>query len=480
MSGWSSRWTGGVAANAGYVVAVVAAVGLGITLLLNTVPSLEPAYDNDSLHVAKETAAGLVLILVATLLHGRFRRSGRLVDLLAFAAIAVLAGKALLFSVLAAIVHEPGGGLTTWRTTGTGMVGAALLVAAALSPERGIEDRSRAVKITVAGCFAALCVLMGTAGLFELPAAFTDPPESTAELQRLSQDSALLVADAGAALLFLVAGVAFARRASREQDEFQFWLGIGATIAGIGYLNYTLFPSQYTDFIYAGDIFRIAAVIAFAVGTVRMIGAYQTAYAESAVLDERRRVARDLHDGVAQELSFISSQMHWLIGEAKQNGKDGSFRESSGMIMEAVQRALDESRGAISALNRPLHEPLHLALAHTAEEVTGRLGAQLQLQLDDRVTVPPASEEALTRIMREAISNAVRHGQANTVTVELSNGAGIRLRVSDDGTGFDPSQPQSKGSYGLISMRERTEALGGSFKLSTQPGRGTSVEVLLP
>lgn len=480
MAGRSSRWEGGVTANAGLIISVVAAIGLTITLLLNTVPSLEPAYDNDSLHVAKETAAGLVLILVAALLLGRFRRGGRLLDLLAFAAVAVLAGKALLFSVLAAILHEPGGGLTTWRTTGTGMVGAILLVAAALAPDQVIKDRSRAIKVTVAGAFAALCVLMGTASLFELPAAFTDPPESTAELQRLSQDSALLIADAGAAVFFLFAGAAFARRASREQDEFQFWLGVGATIAGIGYLNYMLFPSQYTDFLYAGDIFRIFAVIAFGIGTIRMIGAYQTAYAEAAVLDERRRVARDLHDGVAQELSFISSQMHWLIGEAKQNGDDGAFRESSGLIMEAVERALDESRGAISALNRPLHEPLHVALAHTAEEVTGRLGAHLQLRLDDRIAVSPASEEALARIMREAISNAVRHGRARTVTVELSNGHGIRLRVSDDGTGFDPSQPQSKGSYGLISMRERTEALGGSFKLSTQPGRGTLVEVQLP
>jgi signal transduction histidine kinase len=474
-----------VTENAGYAIAVVAAVGLGVTLLLNTVPSLEPAYHNDSLHVAKETAAGLVLVLVAALLLGRFRRGGRLLDLLAFAAVAVLAGKALLFSVLAAIVHEPGGGLTTWRTTGTGMVGAALLVAAALASDRVIRelDRDRAIKFTVFGAVAALCILMGVAGLFELPAAFTDPPESTAELQRLSQDSALLVADAGAAVLFLLAGIAFARRASRERDEFQFWLGLGATIAGIAYLNYVLFPSQYTDFLYSGDIFRIFAVLAWGVGTIRMISAYQTAYAEAAVLDERRRVARDLHDGVAQELSFISSQMHWLMAESKQNGsdgKDGSFGESSGLIMESVQRALDESRGAISALSRPLHEPLHLALAHTAEEVTGRLGANLELDLDDRITVTPGSEEALTRILREAISNAVRHGHARTVSVQLSNGDGIRLRVSDDGGGFDPSKSKSDGSYGLISMRERTETLGGTFKLSTEPGRGTSVEVQLP
>jgi signal transduction histidine kinase len=471
-----------ITANAGYVIAVVAAFGLGITLLLNAVPSLAPVYQNDSLHVAKETAAGLVLLLVAALLLGRFRRGGRLLDLLAFSAVAILAGKALIFSVLAAIVQETGGGLTTWRTTGTGMVGAGLLVAAALASNRVIQerDRDRAIGITVAGCLVALCVLMGVAGLFHLPAAFTDPPESTAELRRLSQDSALLIADAGATILFLVAGVTFARRAQREADEFQFWLGLGATIAGFAYLNYVLFPSDFTDFLYSGDLFRIAAILAWGVGTIRMIGAYQTAYAEAAVLEERRRVARDLHDGVAQELSFISSQMHWLKSESKQNGEDGSFGQSSALIMESVQRALDESRGAISALSRPLHEPLHVALAHTAEEVTGRLGASLELDLDDRIAVTPGSEEALTRILREAISNAVRHGRARTVRVKLSNGNGIRLRVSDDGSGFDPSGPRSEGSYGLISMRERTETLGGTFKLSTQPGRGTSVEVRLP
>jgi signal transduction histidine kinase len=66
------------------------------------------------------------------------------------------------------------------------------------------------------------------------------------------------------------------------------------------------------------------------------------------------------------------------------------------------------------------------------------------------------------------------------VTVELRNSDGIRLKVSDDGAGFDASSSTSEGSYGLISMRERTETLGGTFKLSTQPGHGTSVEVKLP
>jgi signal transduction histidine kinase len=233
-----------------------------------------------------------------------------------------------------------------------------------------------------------------------------------------------------------------------------------------------LFPSTFTDLLYAGDIFRIAAVVAWAIGTVRVISSYQAAYAEAAVLDERRRVARDLHDGVAQELAFIASQMHWL-------NKQGPDEESKEQIAESVQRALDESRGAISALNRPINEPLDVALANTAEEIAGRLGARLDLDLDDGVTVPPAWQEALPRILREAVANAVRHGRARTVKVHLRDADGIWLRVTDDGRGFDPSNPPENG-YGLIGMKERTESLGGEFRLSSEPGRGTSIEVALP
>lgn len=480
MSNGARRKTGGITANARYVVALTAAVGLGLALIVNTIPALEPAYQNRALHVAKETAAALVLLLVAALLFGRFRQSGRLLDLLALAGVVVLAGKSLVFSVVAAILIETSGGLTTWRTTGAGMLGAALLAAAAIGPERILANRLRALLLTAGGCLAAIGVLAAVAGFFELPAAFTDPPETSEDLQRLSQDSALLVADLSASVLFLIAGAAFAGRAEHENDEFQLWLGVGAVIAGIGYLNYSLFPSLYTDFLYAGDIFRIAAVAAWGTGTIRVIGAYQAAYAETAVLEERRRVARNLHDGVAQELSFISSQMHWLTREAKHPASTGDIRESTGQIMEAVQRALDESRGAISALSRPAHEPLHVALAHSAEEVTGRLGAGLELDLDEGVRVSPAWEEALTRILREAVANAVRHGNARTVTVHLRDADGIWLRITDDGTGFDPSEPPADTGYGLTSMKERTEALGGEFKLSSKPGEGACVEVLLP
>jgi signal transduction histidine kinase len=462
-----------IAGNAPLIVSLTASAGLALTLLFQVAPEIEPAYQNRSLHVAKETAAAIVLLLVAALLFGRFRQSGRLSELLALAGVVLLAGKNLVFSVLTAILIETSGGLTSWRMTGAGMLGASLLAASALAPARVLRDRRRAIGLTAGGCVLALGALMAIAAIFELPAAFTARPETGAELKNLNEHPALLVADIAATVLFLVAGAAFARRAEREGDEFQLWLGVGAIIAGMAYLNYSLLPSAYTDFLYTGDIFRIAAVAAWGIGTIRVISQYQRAYGETVRLEERRRVARHLHDGVAQELAFMSTQMQWLA-------REGGPGPAATQFMESLQRALDESRGAIAALSRPAYEPLHLALAHTAEEVAGRLGARLELDLEEGVAVSPAWEEALPQILREAVANAVRHGGARIVTVQLRDADGIWLRISNDGEGFDFSQPRSDTSFGLTSMKERTESLGGELKLSSEPGEGTSVEILLP
>jgi signal transduction histidine kinase len=460
------------AQNARLIIALTACGCFALTLLFTVAHELEPEWQNRALHVFKETATAIVLLFVAALLFGRFMRTGRVLDLLALAGIVVIAGKNLVFSVVTAILTETSGGPTTWRTTGVGMIGAALLAGAALAPTRLLVDRRRALVVMGIGVVAAFIMLLVVADIFNLPAAFTDPPETGADLAYLSQDPALLGADIAACILFLVAGVAFAMQSEREGDELQLWLGIGSTIAGFAYLNYSLFPSAFTDFVYAGDIFRIVAVVAFGIGALRVIATYQAAYAETAVLEERRRVARDLHDGVAQELAFIASQIHWL-------NKRGEDPESSDQIVHSVERALDESRGAISALSRPVDEPFNRVLAHTAEEVASRVGARVEMDLDETVLIPPAWQNALPRILREATFNAVRHGKARTITITLRDADGIWLRIADDGQGFDVSHP-SRNGFGLTTMRERTEALGGEFKLSSEPGVGTTVEVLLP
>jgi signal transduction histidine kinase len=375
--------------------------------------------------------------------------------------------------VFTAIVIEESGGLTTWRTTGAGAVGAALLAAAAVSRGKVVRDSRKAVLIAVGCSLTAFVVLSVIARIFGFPGALTEQPDSEAELRLVSDHAALIVADVIAAGLFLLAGAAFARRAEREADEFQMWLGIGATIAATGYLNYALSPSAYTDIFYAGDLFRAAAVVALGIGAMREYSRYQAVYAPAAVLDERRQMARDLHEGVAQELALIASRMYRLATQTDD-------KETVGEIRDAVRRALNESRNAISTLNRPLEEPLHVALAHTAEEVVGPTTARLELDLEPDVVVPAAWAHALPKIVREAVSNAVEHGHARTISVHLRDADGIWLRITDDGDGFDPLEPRPPPHFGLTSMREQAESLGGEFKLRSAPGRGTALEILLP
>ena len=105
--------------------------------------------------------------------------------------------------------------------------------------------------------------------------------------------------------------------------------------------------------------------------------------------------------------------------------------------MDAVERALDESRGAIAALNRPIDEPFDRALGHAALDIANRVGARLHLDVAEDVDVSPDWRDALLRISREAIANAVRHGRARTISVQLREGDSWRLRVTDDGDGFD-------------------------------------------
>jgi signal transduction histidine kinase len=244
-------------------------------------------------------------------------------------------------------------------------------------------------------------------------------------------------------------------------------------MASVAFINFALVPTLYTELLYAGDVLLLIADLFLLFGTILEIGTYQASVTQAAVLDERRRVARDLHDGVAQELAFISSQMRWIVRQEPEE-------RAVDQIMDSVERALDESRAAISALSRPAEESLHMALANAATDIGTRVGAHLEFDLDERVAVPAEWREALVRITREAVANAVRHGRARTVTVQLRDADGVWLRVTDDGVGFDHNDSRSESGYGLTSMRERSEALGGQFSVASVPGEGTCVEVQLP
>jgi signal transduction histidine kinase len=420
-------------------------------------------------------AAAMVLIFIAAVLLGRFRLNGSRRTLLKFAAVVILALDNLYSAVLTMVVSSiSSGGFATWNFAADGVVGAVLLAVAALLPDQRVRRRARGVLISLGASVAILGLIIATTAILgdRLPSAFDDVPETGDELQLLSEHTALIVTEAVTAACFALAAVGFARLAEEEHDEFLQWLSIGSVIASVAFVNYALFPSQFTELVFSGDFFFFAAVAALLVGAVREISREEAARIRTAVLEERRRVARDLHDGVAQELAFISSQLRWFLRRPNDT-------EPLEQVMDAVERALDESRGAIAALNRPIDEPLDRALGHAALDIADRVGARLHLDLAKGVEVSPDWRDALLRISREAVANAVRHGRARTISLQLREGDEVWLRVSDDGDGFDVSAPRSSQSYGLTSMRERAESLGGRFEISSTPGAGTTIEVVV-
>jgi signal transduction histidine kinase len=241
-------------------------------------------------------------------------------------------------------------------------------------------------------------------------------------------------------------------------------------VAAFSRLNYFLFPSLYSEWVYAGDFLRLAFYGLILAGALREIVTYQRELAEVAVHRERRRIARELHDGLAQELVFISGQARRL------SGADGPV---AAHIAAAASRALDESRHAIATLARPVDAPLAGSLAQAAEEVAARAGVRLELDLVPGIQASDAVHDALMRIVREAVGNAIRHGGAKQVRIRLTESDGVRMSVEDDGTGFPGHQPDGTG-FGLVSMRERAQALGGTFELARGTDGGVRVEVWLP
>ncbi len=456
----------------------VAAFAALATIAVTVAPFLRFAYRSPSLHVAIDTAAALIGFLAAYLVFARYRQSARLGDLALVLALGVFAFTNLVFSAVPAVTtgEEPGK-FSTWAPLAGRLLGAVILAASPFVPDVRLRRPTR-VGLLAAGSVGGVLVLFGLGfGTFAeaLPSG-VDPALSPESSQRplLVGHPTVLVLQVVALLLFAAAAVGFTRKAEATRDELITWFAVGSTLAAFARLNYFLFPSLYSKWIYTGDFMRLGFYLVLLAGAIREIGRYWRGAAEATVLEERRRLARDLHDGLAQELAFISMQTKILL---KRNGPSRELET----ICVASGRALDEARRAIAALTRPLDEPFSAVLAETAEELAERAGVRVELDVED-VEVPPDTREALLRMTREAVTNAARHGRPNLIRVHVSNGDGVRLVVRDDGVGFDSERPprEKPSGFGLVSMRERAEALGGTFRVASTPGAGTEIEVRLP
>ena len=439
-----------------------ALVAVGLTLVV-TGADVRLVSAGSSAQVALDSIAATTGLLLAFLVYGRFRESRSQRDALLCAALLVLgAGNA----VLAVGPVIAGGQSLPSASALSGLWAGGLFAVGTWAPADTIDvSRRRRVPLEL-GALVAL-VLAGSWGLSALL-----PREGLYSTDTFGGPDALLTGvQVVAALAFAVTAVGWCRP-SVQGDRIAGLLAVAAVLAAVSRVDFALAPSAGSDWVTAGTLLRMGFYLSLVCASVVEIRTYWRRIAEVAVLEERRRIARDLHDGLAQELAFMAAQ-----GRALAEQPTGERAE---LVAGAAQRALDESRRAIAALTRPLDEPLEASVAQCAEEVCGRFDAALVLDVDAGLSADGDTREALLRILREALSNALRHGAARRVTVRLRGPAPLRLQVEDDGTGFDPATASSAGRFGLVSMRERAESLGGTFAVGRRPTGGTTVEVRLP
>jgi two-component system sensor histidine kinase UhpB len=194
--------------------------------------------------------------------------------------------------------------------------------------------------------------------------------------------------------------------------------------------------------------------------------------------EERRRLARELHDGIGQNLTALKHRLALLATEL--GPRQAALRERvEGAIMLCAS-TLEDTRQLSRLLRPPILDDLGLepALRWLARSVGEGAGLEVDLHLEPLAALDEEAQTLLFRVAQESLNNAAKHARAHRVSVELSsNGGWITLRIEDDGCGFGT---QMRDGSGLGGMRERLRLHGGRFELESRPGAGTRVTATIP
>jgi signal transduction histidine kinase len=456
-------------------VVAAAALVLGAAGVASAVlPQTQFSHHGMLLHVALETAASLIALLGGFLVFGRLRRHGSVNDLLLACGLAMFVLLNICLLIMPALPRSSSIDLAVWVLLIGRSLGAVLFSLAAFGPaRRRLRHPGPALAIAVAT--ESVLVLVTAAIFYEYARGLAHylVPALVAD-SRTGPDPggypALLFLQLSTAVLYCAATVGFYKRSRRFGDEFLVWLAIAGWFAALSYLNYSFYPSPYTQPVHTGDIFRLCFFTALLIGSIREISSYWNMLSEAAVLAERQRIACELHDGLAQELAYLARHLDSPYTEPGE--------ENLGRLRQAVERARLESRRVVSSLAAPHVKPVDIALAEAAAKVAERFQLRLRLDLAAGIKASAAREDALVRIACEAVTNAARHSGATEVNLRLErDGSRLRLRVTDQGRGFDPAV--TGGGFGLVSMRHHAHLVGGDLRVFSTPGVGSEVEVAL-
>jgi signal transduction histidine kinase len=269
-------------------------------------------------------------------------------------------------------------------------------------------------------------------------------------------------------------------------------LAVGLMVAAFSQVLFAVHPGTYSSLVAAGDILRVAfyatllATLAVEVrGDIRALRAanveltrLREAEVVRAAADERAHLARELHDGMSQELWYAKLKQGRLLALPD---IVGTARELAGEVASAIESALAEARQAILALRPAEGGSFAEVVQRYVADFSDRFGIAAECRCDTNgERLSPRAQAELLRIVQEALANVRKHADATLVRVDLAESAdGLELRVTDNGRGFATDQVGRAG-YGLSSMEQRAAVIGGSLTIDSREQDGTRVLVTMP
>jgi signal transduction histidine kinase len=433
---------------------------LALSTVVLTLTDRLGGYALSEARLVLDTAVAIVASMVAVLVAIRFRVEGSALDLLLTAGFAVIALGTFVYGVLPRLDDGDLTNREVWAGLGVELVATALIAAASFASAR-LSDRRRMLAVAVSGAVLATAGVGVVTALVE-----ADGPLITTEGSRAA---GALVVFAALAVLALVATVGFGLRFRRFGRELDSWFALSLTLVVFADLHYVLAPALSTGYVLQGDFLRLLAYGVLLFGVGRAIG---DAEFGRAVADERARVARDIHDGLAQYLFAMSTHVSMLE-------RGASLEELLPRLKQAATAAQQEARFAVLALSSASGTaPFDAALRRYIEFLAADGVLEVELDIDPAVRLAPDEQIEIFRIVQEGLANARRHAGARTAWVTIQQRGGRRIvGVRDDGIGFEDENADL--GQGLKNMRSRAASIDGGFTLRSSPGAGTSIEVVL-
>ena len=444
-----------------WLVGELLVVGLlaSATALFASTPSLQSAYVLPEARLALDSTVAVVAVIVAVLATIRFLVDGRTLDLLLVGGFWSVAVGTTVFGLLPVLGGKPIPAAAAWALIGSRVLGGGLIAIAPFTHGRRRERRRWLVGVAAGVVWALAACALALRGTSLGDMGSRAPVEG----------SSVVLAASLLAGLWLVALVGFALRYRTHGRDLDSWICVAVTLTLFAELHLVLTPMVSSDYVLPADFLRLLAYGILMVGVWRAIAEAEFG---RAVADERARVAREIHDGLAQYLFAISTQVSML--------ESGAPREQVlPRLKRAATAAQQEARFAVLALSSAGGTArFDAALRRYVDVLTADGELEVELDVDPVVRLAADEQIEVFRIVQEGLGNARRHAGARHVDVSIVEREGRRVvSVSDDGVGFE--QETTAAGQGLANMQLRAAAIHGRLSLRSAPGRGTAIEVVL-